>query len=107
MTDLAQTLAEERRQRLRDRRERYALLDEMERLRESALAEVERLTRERDEARKESDRLYTECGQLWDEYKKMCETIRTIGARCVELDDREAVSAILDIVEKVLEEYKP
>ena len=70
-------------------------------------AEVERLTRERDEARKESDRLYTECGQLWDEYKKMCETIRTIGARCVELDDREAVSAILDIVEKVLEEYKP
>lgn len=66
-------------------------------------AEIDRLTRERDEARKESDRLYTECEQLWNEYKKMCEIIKTIGARCVELDDREAVSAILDITKTFLE----
>lgn len=70
------------------------------------LAEVERLTRELDEARKESDRMYTECGQLWVEYKKMCEVIKTIGARCVELDDGEAVSAILDITEKFLKKDK-
>lgn len=70
-------------------------------------AEVERLTRELDEARKESDRLYTECGQLWVEYKKMCEVIKTIGARCVELDDGEAVSAILDITEKFLKKDMP
>lgn len=67
-------------------------------------AEIDRLTRQ---ARKESDRLYTECGQLWDEYKKMCEVIRTIGARCVELDDSDAVSAILDITEKILGKDKP
>jgi len=69
-------------------------------------AAIERLIRERNEARKESDRLYTECGQLWDEYKKMCEVIRTIGARCVELDDSEAVSAILDITENILKKDK-
>lgn len=65
--------------------------------------QIEDLTHERNEARKESDRLYTECEQLWDEYKKMYEVIRTIGARCVELDDSEAVSAILDAILDITE----
>lgn len=65
--------------------------------------QIEDLTHERNEARKESDRLYTECEQLWDEYKKMGEVIRTIGARCVELDDSEAVSAILDAILDITE----
>ena len=53
------------------------------------LAEVDRLTRERDEAQAEVDRLR--------------EVIRTIRARCVELDDSDAVSATFDITNAVLE----
>ena len=52
-------------------------------------AEVERLTRQRDEARAEVER--------------MREVIRTIRARCVEMDDSDAVSETLDIASAVLE----
>lgn len=45
--------------------------------------------------------------KLRAEVKRLRETIKTIGARCVQLDDKEAVSAILDITEKFLEESKP
>lgn len=53
-------------------------------------AEVERLTRERDEARAEVERLR--------------EVIRTIRARCVEMDDSDAVSETLDISSAALED---
>lgn len=45
--------------------------------------------------------------KLLAEVKRLRETIKTIGARCVELDARDAVFVILDITEKVLEESKP
>lgn len=51
--------------------------------------------------------LTSENMKLRAEVERLREIIKTIGARCVELDDREAVSAILDITEKVLEESKP
>ena len=53
-------------------------------------ARVEGLTCERDEARAEVERLR--------------EVIRTIRARCVELDDSDAVSETLDIATAVLED---
>ncbi len=51
--------------------------------------------------------LTSENMKLRAEVERLREIIKTIGARCVELDDREAVSAILDITEKVLKESKP
>ena len=53
------------------------------------LAHVSRLARERDEARAEVERLR--------------ESIRTMRARCVELDDSDAVSAVMDIASSVLD----
>ena len=55
-----------------------------------AADEIEQLTRERDEARAEVERLR--------------EVIRTIRARCVEMDDSDAVSETLDISSAALED---
>ena len=67
------------------------LAEELFRDTEFVLAsEIERLTRERDEAREEVARLR--------------EVIRTIRARCVELDDSDAVSATFDITSAALED---
>ena len=65
--------------------DRATLLAEVERLR----ANNDNLTLERDEARAENVRLR--------------EVIRTIRARCVELDDSDAVSETLDITSAALE----
>jgi hypothetical protein len=71
-------------------KDRAALLAEVERLQgllngfsRDMVEEIERLTRELNEARAEVERLR--------------EVIRTIRARCVELDDSDAVSEVLDI----------
>jgi hypothetical protein len=59
-------------------------------------AEIERLTRERYAARAEIERLRAD-------NERLREVIRTILARCVEMDDSDAVSETLDIASAALE----
>jgi hypothetical protein len=81
--------------------------DEVERLRadnERLRAEVEHGHRAHKIACEGGDLLRDEIKSLIAQIERLREVIRTIRARCVEMDDSDAVSATLDIASAVLED---